>query len=36
MDDLQEYFGETHEMVPQTVRRFVRKEISPFVDQWEE
>jgi len=34
--DLQEYFGETHEMVRQTVRRFVRKEISPFVDQWEE
>lgn len=32
----QEYFGEVHEMVRQTVRQFVQKEIVPFVDEWEE
>lgn len=32
----QEYFGETHHLVRQTVRKFVEKEIKPFVDQWEE
>jgi len=31
-----EYFGETHNLVRQTVRKFVEKEIKPFVDQWEE
>jgi acyl-CoA dehydrogenase len=32
----QEYFGETHNLVRQTVRRFVEREIKPFVDEWEE
>ena len=36
MTDFQEYFGETHNMVRQTVRKFVEREIKPFVDEWEE
>jgi len=32
----QEYFGETHNLVRQTVRKFVEREIMPFVNQWEE
>ncbi len=36
MSELQEYFGETHNMVRNTVRKFVDREIRPFVDQWEE
>jgi len=32
----QEYFGETHNLVRQTVRKFVEREIKPFVDAWEE
>ena len=32
----QEYFGETHNMVRQAVRKFVEREIKPFVDEWEE
>lgn len=30
------YFNETHQMVRETVRRFVEKEIKPFIDDWEE
>ena len=36
MSDFQEYFGETHNMVRQTVKKFVEREIKPFVDVWEE
>jgi acyl-CoA dehydrogenase len=36
MSDFQEYFGETHHMVRQTVKKFVEREIKPFVDEWEE
>ncbi len=36
MGGFQEYFGETHNMVRQTVRKFVEREIRPFVDDWEE
>lgn len=36
MSDFQEYFGETHNMVRQTVKKFVEREIKPFVDEWEE
>ncbi len=36
MPGFQEYFGETHNLVRQTVRRFVEREIKPFVDEWEE
>jgi len=32
----QEYFGETHNIVRQTVRKFVEREIKPFVNEWEE
>lgn len=32
----QEYFGETHRMVRGTVRKFVEREIRPFVDECEE
>jgi acyl-CoA dehydrogenase len=31
-----DYFGESHEILRQTVRRFVEREIKPFVDEWEE
>jgi len=36
MKGFQEYFGETHNIVRQTVHKFVEREISPFVDEWEE
>ncbi len=29
------YYGETHEALAQSVRRFVDREIAPFIDQWE-
>ena len=32
----EEYFGETHHIVRQTVRKFVEKEIKPYVNDWEE
>ena len=32
----QEYFGETHNMIRNTVRKFVEREIAPFVEKWEE
>jgi acyl-CoA dehydrogenase len=36
MSDFQEYFGETHNMVRQTIKKFVEREIKPFVNEWEE
>lgn len=36
MSGFQEYFGETHKKVCQTVRKFVEREIKPFVDEWEQ
>jgi acyl-CoA dehydrogenase len=36
MGGFQEYFGETHKMVRDTVRKFVQREIKPFVEEWEE
>ncbi|MDF1782279.1 MAG: acyl-CoA dehydrogenase family protein [Alcanivoracaceae bacterium] len=30
------YFNETHEQMRQTVRKFVEREILPYVDEWEE
>ena len=36
MTEFQKYFGETHNLVRQTVRKFVDREIKPFVDEWEE
>ena len=35
MSGLQEYFGERHNRLRQTVRKFVEREITPFVDEWE-
>jgi acyl-CoA dehydrogenase len=32
----QTYFDETHQMIRGTVRRFVEREIRPFVEEWEE
>ena len=32
----QQYFGKAHEMFRAEVRRFVKKEMTPFVDEWEE
>lgn len=31
-----DYFGETHQILRQTVARFVEREIKPYVDDWEE
>jgi acyl-CoA dehydrogenase len=31
-----DYFGESHQILRQTVSRFVEREIKPFVDEWEE
>jgi acyl-CoA dehydrogenase len=36
MESYQEYFGEVHQMVRQTVRKFVEREIKPYVETWEE
>ena len=30
------YFGETQNIVRETVRKFVQQEITPFVNDWEE
>jgi len=32
----QEYFGKAHDMVRKSVRDFVKKEILPYVEEWEE
>jgi len=32
----QHYFGKTHELLRKAVRDFVRKEIAPYADEWEE
>ncbi len=34
--DCQEYFSKAHDMVRGEVRQFVRKEVLPFIDEWEE
>jgi len=36
MDDTEQYFGESHNMVRQTVQKFIEREIKPFVEEWEE
>ncbi|MDX1452912.1 MAG: acyl-CoA dehydrogenase family protein [Oleiphilaceae bacterium] len=36
MSQLQQYFGETQEIVRHNVRRFVEREILPHIDDWEE
>lgn len=32
----QEYFGKTHDMVRKSVREFVKKEVLPYIEDWEE
>ena len=32
----QQYFGKAHDMVRRSVKEFVAKEITPFIDEWEE
>ena len=32
----QQYFGKAHDMVRRSVKEFVTKEITPFIDEWEE
>ena len=34
--ECQQYFTESHEMVRKSVRDFVKKEVLPFIDEWEE
>lgn len=36
MSAYQEYFDESHQMVRDSVRRFVEREILPHIDEWEE
>lgn len=36
MSQYQEYFGETHNIARQTIRKYVEKEIKPHVEEWEE
>lgn len=36
MSACQSYFGETQQLVRQSIRRFVEKEVLPHVDAWEE
>lgn len=36
MSSFQKYFGETHNILRQTVRKLVEREIKPYVDEWEE
>jgi len=32
----QEYFGKTHKLVRNSVKDFIKKEVLPFIDEWEE
>ncbi len=34
--DYQKYFTKTHDMVRASVRDFIKKEVLPFIDEWEE
>lgn len=36
MTGYQQYFGETQNIIRDSVRKFVNKEIMPFIDEWEE
>lgn len=36
MTSYQQYFGETQNIVRQSVRKFVQQEVTPFVEAWEE
>ncbi|MBU3915863.1 acyl-CoA dehydrogenase family protein, partial [bacterium] len=32
----QQYFNKEHTMLRKAIREFVKKEITPFIDDWEE
>ena len=32
----QEYFGETHNILRQSIRTFMEREVHPYIDEWEE
>ena len=36
MTDFQQYFDESHQMIRDSVRRFVEREVLPYIDEWEE
>jgi len=36
MSKYQDYFGETHNIARQTIRKYVEKEIKPHIEEWEE
>ncbi len=36
MEPCWDYFGESHEILRQTVARFVERDMKPFVEEWEE
>ncbi len=36
MNDLQQYFGESQQLIRNSVRKFIDKEVKPFIDEWEE
>ncbi|HDZ3452303.1 acyl-CoA dehydrogenase family protein [Pseudomonas aeruginosa] len=36
MTDLQQYFDESHQLIRDSVRRFVEREVLPYIDEWEE
>ena len=36
MPVFQEYFDESHQPVRDSVRRFVEREVLPYIDDWEE
>ncbi|HHF0932277.1 TPA: acyl-CoA dehydrogenase family protein [Pseudomonas aeruginosa] len=36
MTDFQQYFDESHQLIRDSVRRFVEREVLPYIDEWEE
>ncbi|HBO0242720.1 TPA: acyl-CoA dehydrogenase family protein [Pseudomonas aeruginosa] len=36
MTDFQRYFDESHQLIRDSVRRFVEREVLPYIDEWEE
>ncbi|MGG4642069.1 acyl-CoA dehydrogenase family protein [Pseudomonas aeruginosa] len=36
MTDFQQYFDESHQLIRDSVRRFVEREVLPHIDEWEE
>ncbi|EOT0769226.1 TPA: acyl-CoA dehydrogenase family protein [Pseudomonas aeruginosa] len=36
MTDFQQYFDESHQLIRDSVRRFVEREVLPYIEEWEE